>query len=56
MWSVLWWIIFDKGICGVCYGGLELPIIMQTIENRIKDVSILKFNSNVTGYTKKQSL
>ena len=48
--------IFDKGICGVCYGGLELPIIMQTIENRIKDVSILKFNSNVTGYTKKQSL
>ena len=40
----------------MCYGGLELPIIMQTIENRIKDVSILKFNSNVTGYTKKQSL
>ena len=48
--------IFDKGICGVCYGGLELPIIMKAIDNRLNDVSILKFNRNVTGYAKKQSL
>ena len=48
--------IFDKGICGVCYGGLELPIIMKSIDDRIDDVSILKFNKNVTGYAKKQSL
>ena len=48
--------IFDKGICGVCYGGLELPIIMKAIDNRLNDVSILKFNKNVTGYAKKQSL
>lgn len=48
--------IFNKGICGVCYGGLELPIIMKSIDDRISDVSILKFNKNVTGYTKKQSL
>ena len=46
----------NKGICGVCYGGLELPIIMQAISGKINDVSILKFNKNVTGYTKKQSL
>ena len=48
--------IFNKGICGVCYGGLELPIIMKSIDDRINDVSILKFNKNVTGYAKKQSL
>jgi hypothetical protein len=48
--------IFNKGICGLCYGGLELPIIMKSIDDRINDVSILKFNKNVTGYTKKQSL
>lgn len=48
--------IFNKGICGVCYGGLELPIIMKSIDHRINDVSILKFNKNVTGYAKKQSL
>lgn len=48
--------IFNKGICGVCYGGLELPIIMKSIDNRISDVSILKFSKNVTGYAKKQSL
>lgn len=48
--------IFNKGICGLCYGGLELPIIMKSIDDRINDVSILKFNKNVTGYAKKQSL
>lgn len=48
--------IYKKGICGVCYGGLELPIIMKSMDNRIDDVSVLKFNKNVTGYSKKQSL
>lgn len=48
--------IFNKGICGLCYGGLELPIIMKSIDYRISDVSILKFDKNVTGYAKKQSL
>lgn len=48
--------IFNKGICGLCYGGLELPIIMKSIDDRINDVSVLKFNKNVTGYAKKQSL
>ena len=48
--------ISNKGICGVCYGGLELPVIMKSIDNKISDVSILKFNKNVTGYSKKQTL
>lgn len=48
--------IINKGICGLCYGGLELPIIMKSIESGIDDISVLKFNKNVTGYTKKQSL
>lgn len=48
--------IYNKGICGVCYGGLELPILMKSIDRRISDVSVLKFNKNVTGYSKKQSL
>lgn len=48
--------ISNKGVCGVCYGGLELPIIIKSIEDRINDVSVLKFNKNVTGYSKKQSL
>ncbi len=48
--------IFNKGICGVCYGGLELPIIMKSMDDRINEVSVLKFNKNVTGYSKKQSL
>ncbi len=46
----------NNGLCGICYGGLELPIIMKTLNNQIEDISILKFNKNVTGYTKKQSL
>lgn len=48
--------ISNKGFCGLSYGGIELPIIMKSINDEIKDVSILKFNKNVTGYSKKQSL
>ena len=48
--------ISQKGICGLCYGGIELPIIMKSIDNSIEEVSVLKFNKNVTGYAKKQSL
>lgn len=47
---------YNNGVCGLCYGGIELPIIMKSIDDRIKSVSILKFNSNVTGYSKKQTL
>ena len=48
--------IINKGICGLSYGGIELPIIMKSINQKIEEVSILKFNKGVTGYSKKQSL
>lgn len=48
--------LIDKSVCGICYGGLELPIILKSIDDIISDVSILKFNKSVTGYAKKQSL
>ena len=48
--------ISNKGICGLSYGGIELPIIMKCINDAISDVSILKFNKNASGYSKKQSI
>lgn len=48
--------IYKKGLCGLCYGGIELPIIMKTIDDKIEDISVLKFNKNTSGYKKKQSL
>ena len=48
--------ISNKGICGLSYGGIELPIIIKSINNAISDVSILKFNKNASGYSKKQSI
>lgn len=47
---------FKKGYCGLSYGGIELPIIMKSIDDRIDEISILNFNKNVSGYAKKQSL
>ena len=48
--------IYKKGLCGLCYGGIELPIIMKTLDDKIEDISVLKFNKNTSGYKKKQSL
>ena len=48
--------ISNKGICGLSYGGIELPIIIKSINSAISDVSILKFNKNASGYSKKQSI
>ncbi len=48
--------LYNKGVCGLCYGGIELPIIMRLLDDNLKDVTILKFNKNVTGYSKKQSI
>lgn len=49
-------LISEKGVCGLSYGGIELPIIMKSIDNNIEDVSIMKFNKYATGYSKKQSV
>ena len=48
--------MYSKGMCGLSYGGIELPIIMKMLDFRIEDVSILKFNKSVTGYSRKQSV
>ena len=48
--------IINTGICGLSYGGIELPVIMKSINQNIEEVSILKFNKRVTGYSKKQTL
>lgn len=47
--------INNIGIAGLCYGGLELPILFKVIENKISDISVLKFNKKTNGYSKKQS-
>ncbi len=48
--------ILNKGVCGLSYGGIELPIITKSINNKLEDILILNFNKNVSGYSKKQSL
>ena len=41
-------------VCGMCYGGLELPIISKLVDQNVKDYLILKFNKQVSGYSNKQ--
>ncbi len=50
--------IIDKeiGVCGLCYGGLELPVIYSIVNQDIRQVSVLKFGSNITGYQNKHAL
>ena len=45
----------EIGVCGMCYGGVELPILFKIIDNDIEDISLLKFNKIASGYAKKQS-
>lgn len=45
----------DMAVCGLCYGGLELPIMFKVLHPNIKNIWILQFNNNATGYSKKQS-
>ena len=46
----------DIAVCGLCYGGIELPIIYKIANPDIEDITMLKFNKNASGYSKKQSL
>ena len=46
----------EIGLCGLCYGGIELPILYKVINNNITDISLLNFNNNASGYKKKQSV
>ena len=45
-----------KGVCGISYGGIELPIIYKVLEPQLEDVSILKFNSSISSYKNKHSV
>ena len=42
------------GVCGMCYGGLELPIIYKVINNCITDILLFNFGKNISGYRNKQ--
>lgn len=46
--------ILNAGVCGMCYGGLELPIISKIIKPNLRDILLLKFNKAVSGYKNKQ--
>lgn len=48
--------ITNIGIAGLSYGGIELPILFKVANDKITDISLLKFNQNATGYSKKQSM
>ena len=44
----------DFSVCGMCYGGLELPVIYKIVNPDVDDVLLLKFNKDVSGYANKQ--
>ncbi len=47
----------NNSVCGLSYGGIELPLISKVInDNYIDNVLILKFNKCVSGYANKQLL
>lgn len=42
-------------VCGLSYGGIELPIIAKIInQNKVERLLLLKFNKEVSGYSNKQ--
>ena len=42
------------GVCGMCYGGIELPVIYKVINHNIEDILLFKFSKNISGYKNKQ--
>ena len=44
-------------VCGLSYGGIELPIIAKVIDkSRVESLLLLKFSKEVSGYSNKQLL
>lgn len=42
-------------VCGLSYGGIELPIIAKLLDkNRVENLLLLKFSKDVSGYSNKQ--
>ena len=44
------------GICGLSYGGIELPIIYKVLNKDCHDILLLKFSNNVSSYRTKHSI
>ena len=54
--------VYDKtdnpglGICGISYGGIELPILYKSLFNNCKDVLLFKFPDDIGDYRNKHSV
>jgi HAD superfamily hydrolase (TIGR01484 family) len=46
----------EFGICGISYGGNELPIIYKCLKPSLQDVCLLKFGSNADSYKNKHAI
>lgn len=44
------------GMCGLSYGGIELPIIYKVINARVTDVLLLQFSKEISNYKNKHSV
>ncbi len=44
------------GMCGLSYGGIELPIIYKALNKKATDILLLKFSKEINGYATKHSV
>lgn len=44
------------GMCGLSYGGIELPIIYKALNKTARDILLLKFSKEINGYSTKHSV
>ncbi len=44
------------GMCGLSYGGIELPIIYKALNKTATDILLLKFSKGINGYATKHSV
>ena len=44
------------GICGLSYGGIELPVIYKAVNDSTEDVLLLKLSKEISGYKSKHSV
>ena len=43
-------------VCGMCYGGIELPLLYKVLDKDNKDILLMNFNNQVSGYSNKQNI
>lgn len=44
------------GMCGLSYGGIELPIIYKAMNKNAKNILLLKLSKEISGYKEKHSV